>query len=97
MIEDLFRPIAHDGAATVEVGIRLQQALAALAMIDAQARADFRPEAGDALDRAALQLSSGCDGSVPAQLHHRLWYGSPATSGPAQTLDVNSTACPATA
>lgn len=34
LFDDLFRPIARDGAAIVEVGIRLQKALCALARVD---------------------------------------------------------------
>lgn len=34
LFDDLFHPIARDGAAIVEVGIRLQKALCALARVD---------------------------------------------------------------
>ncbi len=77
MIEDLYRPIARDGAATIEVGLRLQKALAALVVIDEKAKTDCRRQARDALDRAEQALSSERDGTTLAQLHHRLWTSSP--------------------
>ena len=45
LIEDLYRPIARDGAGTIEVGIRLQKSLAALRAIDPEADADCAREA----------------------------------------------------
>jgi uncharacterized membrane protein len=73
MIEDMFRPLARDGATTIEVGVRLQKALAALAVIEARARPDCRAEARDALDRALGELTSKRDTTELSQLHHQLW------------------------
>lgn len=73
MIEDLFRPIARDGAGTIEVGLRLQKALAALVAIDERARADCRIEAQDAVERGRSELSSDRDISELRQLHRTLW------------------------
>lgn len=42
LIEDLYRPIARDGAGTIEVGIRLQKSLAAPQAIATEAMADCR-------------------------------------------------------
>lgn len=75
MIEDLFRPIARDGAGTIEVGMRLQKALAALAHIDAQARPDCRTAAQDACRRAEAELVSPRDQATLSRLHDRLWSG----------------------
>lgn len=73
MIEDLFRPIARDGAGTIEVGLRLQKALAALVAIDERARADCFLEAQDAVDRGRTELSSDRDIAELSRLHHTLW------------------------
>ena len=73
LIEDLFRPIARDGAGTIEVGIRLQKALAALQVIDAAAAGDCQTEATDALDRARDALTSERDRTRLAQVHRRYW------------------------
>ncbi|WP_277923843.1 DUF2254 domain-containing protein [Sphingomonas hankookensis] len=73
MIEDLFRPIARDGAATIEVGIRLQKALAALVAIDERAMPDCRREAQDAFDRGQGKLASDRDAAELSLLHRRLW------------------------
>lgn len=58
LVEDGFRPVARDGAGMVEVAIRLQKALAALAAAD-PSRADvFRAMATDALSRADAALAA---------------------------------------
>lgn len=56
MLEDAFQPIARDGAAMVEVQVRLQEALAALAgtVPDEFSRA-AHAMAAESLDRAALE------------------------------------------
>ena len=73
MIEDLFRPIARDGAGTIEVGVRLQKGLAALAVVDPQARPDCSAEAQDALERAQAGLASARDKAELSHLHDALW------------------------
>lgn len=62
MFEDVFRPIARDGAALVEVQVRLQKALAALAQIDREdfGRAAAR-QSSEALQRAEVALTIEAD------------------------------------
>lgn len=86
MVRDLFRPIARDGADTIEVGLRLQKALAALSVVDAQACEDCRIEAQDALDRARAALATERDKAELARLHDRLWS---AETGPRAASDAN--------
>lgn len=73
LLEDLFRPIARDGAGTLEVGIRLQKTLAALAAIASHAREDCRHEARDALERATAALTSSTDRDRLVEVHARCW------------------------
>lgn len=73
LIEDLYRPIARDGAGTIEVGIRLQKSLAALAAICGDANADCAAEAGDALGRARRTLDSAPDAERLSHVHDRYW------------------------
>lgn len=57
LLDDLFTPIARDGAALVEVGIRLQKAFAALAAMDPMFADAARRQAGLALARAEGALT----------------------------------------
>jgi uncharacterized membrane protein len=61
LLEDWSRPIARDGAALVEVGVRLQKALAALARHAPAARPVVERHARDAADRALAALESDAD------------------------------------
>lgn len=62
LLDDAFRWIARDGAAQLEVQLRLQDALAALAAHDpARFAAPARHFAAEALDRAALAMPLGSD------------------------------------
>jgi uncharacterized membrane protein len=61
LLDDWCRPIARDGAATIEVGIRLQKALGALAGHAEDARPLIRRAAQDAIERATVALTSGPD------------------------------------
>lgn len=82
LIADLFRPIARDGAGTIEVGVRLQKALAALALVDGHAQEDCAREAQDALDRALTALTSDRDKLALAHLYDELWrVGEPTPGG----------------
>ena len=72
-VEDLFRPIARDGAGTIEVGMRLQKALAAIASIDREAAPACAAEAADALERARAALASPSDKRTLEALHRALW------------------------
>lgn len=75
LLEDLYRPIARDGAGTIEVGIRLQKALAALQRIEPAAAGDCRAQARDALERARQACASPTDGDRLAGVHARYWQG----------------------
>ena len=73
LIEDLYRPIARDGAGTIEVGIRLQKSLAALCAIAPEADADCAREAADALERACDALDSERDRMRLTRVNARYW------------------------
>lgn len=72
LLEDLYRPLARDGAATIEVGIRLQKSLKALAAIEPQAKMDCLLEAEDALTRAQCQLASAKDKEMLREVHEEV-------------------------
>lgn len=57
LLEDLFRPIARDGAGNVEVSIRLQRSFAALATLAPQAHA--------VLARAGAEALARCEAAMP--------------------------------
>ncbi|WP_068825743.1 DUF2254 domain-containing protein [Pseudomonas sp. BMS12] len=57
LFDDLFTPIARDGAALIEVGIRLQKDLLNLALLDPRYRADARRHSSLALKRAEAVLT----------------------------------------
>lgn len=68
VLRDAFRPIARDGAGTIELGLRLQAALAHIARIDppgdillGDMAAAAAATANDALSRARLALRSPAD------------------------------------
>lgn len=62
LLRDVFMPIGRDGAGVVEVGIRMQKALRAIAaMGPSDLRAAARQEARSALERAEAQLSYAGD------------------------------------
>ncbi|MCY0386679.1 DUF2254 domain-containing protein [Robbsia sp. Bb-Pol-6] len=62
VFDDFFAPIARDGAGTVEVGMRLQKALAALARIDSPGfRLAAQRHSALALQRAEMALSLESD------------------------------------
>ena len=75
LIEDLYRPIARDGAGTIEVGIRLQKSLAALSVLCPAAARDCQQEAADALDRARHVLKSDKDLERLTNVYNRKWLG----------------------
>lgn len=69
LLNDLYRPIGRDGAAVVEVGIRLQKALGALARHCPAARPCIKDEALDALARAAITMESDADRDGLTEAH----------------------------
>jgi uncharacterized membrane protein len=73
LIDDLFRPIARDGAAIIEVGIRLQKSLAAVAAISPEARHDCRLMAAGALGRSREALRDDADREDLCRVHDRYW------------------------
>lgn len=56
LVEDGFRPVSRDGAGMVEVAIRLQKTLSALAIAAEDRGAVFSEAASDALRRALAEL-----------------------------------------
>lgn len=75
MLEDLFRPVARDGAGMIEVALRIQHTLAALAALMPQAREPIAARARDALDRALEALTSAADRADVARLHAQEFPG----------------------
>lgn len=73
MLEDLYGPIARDGAGALEVGIRLQKSLAVIAGIAPEARDDCRAAASDALGRALQRMEAQSDRERLQQVSSRLW------------------------
>lgn len=73
LLTDLYRPIARDGAAMIEVAIGLQKSLAAVAAITPAARPECRREAADAHARAQEALSSAADRTALERVYHRYW------------------------
>lgn len=89
VFDDLFTPIARDGAAMVEVGIRLQKSLRALARLgDARYVASAKRHSGLALERAVARLTIEQDKQVLQALAAEV--GSPAswTRAPASPVQV---------
>ncbi|WP_121053551.1 DUF2254 domain-containing protein [Sphingosinicella microcystinivorans] len=73
LLEDLYRPIARDGAGLLEVSIRLQKSLAALATTAPQGASDCAAMARNALDRALKAMSNETDRETITQIHLRYW------------------------
>ncbi len=73
-LEGLILPIARDGAATAEVGARIQRVLGALARQAPQARDTCQRLARDALERANKQIESKID-RERVELAHRRQFG----------------------
>ncbi len=61
LFDDLFTPIARDGAAIVEVGLRLQKAFGLLAKLGPEFRKHATRHSKDALDRAAAAMQLKAD------------------------------------
>ncbi|KAB0681380.1 DUF2254 domain-containing protein [Aureimonas leprariae] len=62
LFDDLFTPIARDGAATVEVGVRLQKAFRSLARLSPERFSSHaRRHSGQALERAEAALAVEAD------------------------------------
>lgn len=62
LFDDLFTPIARDGAAAVEVGIRLQKAFQALARLGSDTYVEnAKRHSSEALERADIALLTDCD------------------------------------
>jgi uncharacterized membrane protein len=73
MVEDAFRPIARDGAADVEVMIRLQKTLAAIAFSAGEAAPVFAGAAADAVARGEATLAHPADRKLLARTAREVW------------------------
>lgn len=73
LLEDFYRPIARDGAGLIEVAIRLQKSLAALAEADPAARGDCAKAAADAMTRARAAMTAEADRALLDGIHRRYW------------------------
>lgn len=73
LLEDFYRPIARDGAGLVEVAIRLQKSLAAVAQAAPAARSDCQSAAAEALTRAMVTMTAEADRAQLARIHRRYW------------------------
>jgi uncharacterized membrane protein len=61
LFDDLFTPIARDGAGLVEVGLRLQKALATLSELGPEFREHATRHSKEALARAAVAMQLDAD------------------------------------
>lgn len=73
LLEDFYRPIARDGAGLIEVAIRLQKSLAALAGAEPAARGDCATAAADAMTRARAAMTAEADRALLDGIHRRYW------------------------
>ncbi len=73
LLDDIFRPIARDGAGLLEVAIRLQKSLAALAAVTPEGSVDCKSLAADSLARALDGMTSETDRAKIAETHRRCW------------------------
>lgn len=73
LLEDLYRPIARDGATLIEVCLHVQKALGGLAAVADAARGDCRHAADRALERALAHLDDERDRACVRQAHGRFW------------------------
>jgi uncharacterized membrane protein len=70
LLDDWCRPIARDGAAIVEVGIRLQKALGALARHAELFRPLIKQEAHDAAERSKVAMTNERDHMLLEHTHY---------------------------
>lgn len=73
LLEDFYRPIARDGAGQIEVAVRLQKSLAALAVLGPAARTDCANVAAAAMTRALTAMTADADREVLERIHRRYW------------------------
>lgn len=73
LLEDFYRPIARDGAGLIEVAIRLQKSLAALARAQPAARADCAACAEEAMTRAMAAMTAEADRTLIARTYRSNW------------------------
>lgn len=73
LLEDLYRPIARDGAGMLEVAIRLQKSLAALAETAPEGASDCGRVARNALDRALHAMTNAANREKITHVHLRYW------------------------
>jgi uncharacterized membrane protein len=80
LLDDLIRPIARDGAAIVEVAIKLQRSLGEIAALAPQAHAPLALRAADALARCDAAMSSRSDLECVRAVYRGHWIGQGAPS-----------------
>ncbi|MEN2786944.1 DUF2254 domain-containing protein [Sphingomonas qilianensis] len=83
LLDDLFRPIARDGAGIVEVAIKLQRSLAEIAAVTPQAYGLLALRAADALARCEAAMPSKADLEA-VRSTHRAWWGKDIRSATSQ-------------
>lgn len=80
LLDDLIRPIARDGAAMVEVAIKLQRSLGEIAAIAPQAHALLALRAADAMARCDAAMQSRADLDCVRAVYRSHWIGHDAPS-----------------
>lgn len=80
LLDDLIRPIARDGAAIVEVAIKLQRSLGEIAAIAPQAHGLLAARAADALVRCDAAMQSRSDLECVRAVYRSHWIGQDAQS-----------------
>lgn len=75
LLDDWCRPIARDGAAIAEVGVRLQKMLGVLARHAPAAKQVIARKASDAIDRACDALASDADRELVKRAHREEFEG----------------------
>ncbi|KFG89470.1 putative membrane protein [Sphingobium herbicidovorans NBRC 16415] len=75
LLDDLFRPIARDGAGVVEVAIKLQRSLAEIAAIAPAAHGLLAVRAADALARSQTAMTSAADLECVRGVYRSYWTG----------------------
>ncbi|GLI98978.1 DUF2254 domain-containing protein [Sphingobium sp. BS19] len=90
LLDDLFRPIARDGAGTVEVAIKLQRSLAEIAAVAPLARGLLAVRAADALARSESAMTCISDLQSVRAVYREHWTSAlvPDQSDPAPSRKV---------
>lgn len=73
LLDDLFRPIARDGASLIEVAIKLQRSLAEIAAVAPRSRGLLAVRAADALLRSEAAMTSNFDIECLRSVYRERW------------------------